>query len=341
MDKKSLLPWIEKYRPKTLSDLVAHDDIVSTINKLVEVKKLPHLLLYGPPGTGKTSTILAVARELYGENTKRMVLELNASDARGIDTVRNQIQTFAGTRTLFAPTTNDIKIVVLDEADNMTKDAQMALRRVIEKYSRHTRFCLICNYVSKIIPALQSRCTKFRFSPLNKEDIYKKLSEVASIEKLSITKEAKNSITTLAEGDMRRVLNLLQSSSLAIKEREITAEDIYSIAGKPNDKQLMTLYHKLLNDSVEKCVAYLQDLLRKGLAIEDMLRGLHPLVVQTDLPSQTKCFLLKELADLEERVSVATNEKIQLGGLVGCFVLSRSLAQKELGENNEEKMEVE
>lgn len=141
------LPWIERYRPKYLADLVAQDDIVNTIRVLVERNRLPHMLLYGPPGSGKTSTILCVAREMYGNQSKSMTLELNASDARGIDVVRNEIQNFAGTRKLFSSGT---KLVILDECDNMTKDAQMALRRVIEKYSENARFCLICNYASKV-----------------------------------------------------------------------------------------------------------------------------------------------------------------------------------------------
>ncbi|GMI10300.1 hypothetical protein TrRE_jg11793 [Triparma retinervis] len=154
------LPWVEKYRPSSLTDLVAHEEIISVLTKLIESDKLPHLLLYGPPGTGKTSTIIAMAKKMYGEKKyKGMVLELNASDERGIDVVRNQIREFAGTRQLFSSGT---KLILLDECDAMTSDAQFALRRIIEKYSTSTRFCLICNYVSKIIPALQSRCTRFR-----------------------------------------------------------------------------------------------------------------------------------------------------------------------------------
>ncbi|KAK8791861.1 hypothetical protein WA158_005238 [Blastocystis sp. Blastoise] len=150
------LPWVEKYRPTEFEEIVSHDDILSTINKLIENKKLPHLLFHGPPGTGKTTTILACARKMYGSNYKSMTLELNASDDRGIDVVRDQIKNFAGTQKLFS---SGVKLIILDEADNMTNVAQFALRRIIEKYSQNTRFCLICNYVSNIIPALQSRCT--------------------------------------------------------------------------------------------------------------------------------------------------------------------------------------
>ena len=161
-------PWVEKYRPSTLDDLVAHKEIIGVLRRLIQADKLPHTLLYGPPGTGKTSTILAAARDMYGANFKAMTLELNASDDRGIDVVRNQIKEFAGTRRLFS---RGIKLIILDEADMMTNDAQFALRRVIEKYTSNARFCLICNYANKIIPALQSRCTKFRFAPLAPDQV--------------------------------------------------------------------------------------------------------------------------------------------------------------------------
>merc|ERR1712096_489776 len=149
------LPWVEKYRPSSLEEVVSQDNIVQTLERLVASEKLPHLLFYGPPGTGKTSTILAIAKKMYGQNLSQMVLQLNASDDRGIDVVRNQIKEFSSTRMVFS---SAHKLIILDEADAMTSDAQMALRRVIEKYTKNVRFCIICNYVSKIIPALQSRC---------------------------------------------------------------------------------------------------------------------------------------------------------------------------------------
>ena len=158
-EQTAALPWVEKYRPKEMSDLVSHEQIIGTITKLIDAGKLPHLMLYGPPGTGKTSTILACAHKLYGKHFSSMVLELNASDDRGIDVVREQIKEFASTRQMFSSAP---KLIVLDEADNMTNPAQFALRRVIEKFTRNARFCIICNYASKIIPALQSRCTRFR-----------------------------------------------------------------------------------------------------------------------------------------------------------------------------------
>lgn len=241
------LPWVEKYRPKELAELIAHEEIITILNKLIESNKLPHLLFHGPPGTGKTSTILACARKMYGENFKSMVLELNASDDRGIDVVRDQIKEFAGTKKLFS---SGVKLVILDEADAMTNDAQSALRRVVEKYTTNTRFCMICNYVNKIIPALQSRCTRFRFAPLRPEQITGRLQDVVDAEQVEITEGGKTALLQLACGDLRRVLNLLQSAAMAYPR--ITEEAVYLTAGAAMPAVIDDTYQSLLNDDFDK-----------------------------------------------------------------------------------------
>ena len=229
--------------PDRLEDLVAHEDIVSTLTKLIDNDNLPHLLLYGPPGTGKTSTIVAAAKRMFGAKAySSMALELNASDARGINVVRNEIKEFAGTRQLF---NKGIKLVILDEADAMTNDAQFALRRVIEKYTKNARFCLICNYVSKIIPALQSRCTRFRFAPLKRDQIRSRLIEVAVAEKCKTTDDGLDAILSLSGGDMRRVLNLLQSTSMA--NDTVDANTVYSTSGAPMPDDMARILDLLLN----------------------------------------------------------------------------------------------
>jgi replication factor C subunit 3/5 len=183
----------------------------------MKLQRLPHLLLYGPPGTGKTSTILALARRIYGsKNMRQMVLELNASDDRGIDVVREQIKTFASTKQIFTNNSSSTsiagyKLIILDEADAMTSTAQMALRRIMEKYTANTRFCIIANYTHKLSPALLSRCTRFRFSPLKERDIRVLVDKVITEENIQITGEATDALVRLSKGDMRRALNVLQA----------------------------------------------------------------------------------------------------------------------------------
>merc|ERR1719359_1514264 len=185
-DSKATLPWVEKYRPQNLAEMSGHEDIIRTIQRMMDRNQLPHMLLHGPAGTGKTSMVLALAKTMYKTKFNAMTLELNASDARGIDVVRDQVKTFVSVKQLFS-NTEQPKLVILDEADNMTSAAQFSLRRMIEQYAPNARFVLICNYSSKIIPALQSRCTKLRFAPLPHEFIVGRLQYVAKNENVELT----------------------------------------------------------------------------------------------------------------------------------------------------------
>lgn len=238
------LPLVEKYRPKSLSDIVSHEDIIKTLNKFLEQKTIPHLLFHGPAGTGKTSSVMAIARTLYEEKDLRhMILELNASDDRGIKIVRDDIKNFSGTNSLLS-NKYKFKLVILDEVDMMTSIAQAALRRVIEKFSTNVRFCLICNQISKLIPAVQSRCLKFRFIPLKPSHCVKTLHNICNQEGFSVQaekgKEEKDTLLTLinlCSGDMRRILNLLESVALS-NNNIITEEKIYSISAKPSNEVL-------------------------------------------------------------------------------------------------------
>jgi replication factor C subunit 3/5 len=179
------LPWVEKYRPQTIDEIISHDQNIEAIKKMLAGGSLPHLLFHGTPGTGKTSLILAIANELYGNSKNLMIMKLDASDDRGINSVREEIKGFAEKVNMFH---KGVKLIILDEADSMTFDAQFALRRIIEKYSRTTRFCLICNYENKIIPAIRSRCANFRFSPISQIHVNKKLSYICEKENLTYEK---------------------------------------------------------------------------------------------------------------------------------------------------------
>lgn len=210
----------------------------------MQADQLPHLLFYGPPGTGKTSTIMALARRLYGKQFKNHVLELNASDDRGIDVVRGQIKSFASTRNVFSTQQDTFKLIVLDEADAMTQAAQAALRRVIEQYTKNVRFCLICNYVNKIIPAIQSRCTRFRFSPLDTAQVARRVDYVIDAEHCQVEPAARDAILTLAKGDMRRALNILQACHAA--GGVIDEDAVYNCTGHPHPRDIETAFQAML-----------------------------------------------------------------------------------------------
>ncbi|KAI9315900.1 P-loop containing nucleoside triphosphate hydrolase protein [Dichotomocladium elegans] len=316
------LPWVEKYRPKSLDDVVSHADITSTIETFIDSNQLPHLLFYGPPGTGKTSTILACARKLYGEKYKSMVLELNASDDRGIDVVREQIKNFASTRTMF---NSGFKLIVLDEADSMTSAAQAALRRVIEKYTRNVRFCIICNYVSKIIPAIQSRCTRFRFAPLELEQVNERLQTVIRTEwqVVNITEDGKRALLRLSKGDMRRALNILQACHSAYEVVDETA--IYNCTGNPHPEDISTIVDWLLSeDDFNKAYSSIENLQRnRGLALQDIITEVYNYICsEIDLGSAAQIYLLEQLAELEYRLAEGANERVQLGALLSSFKLA-------------------
>lgn len=309
------LPWVEKYRPSGLDELLSHGEIISTVGKLIDSGQLPHLLFYGPPGTGKTSTILAVARKLNGPRFQSMVLELNASDDRGIDVVRDQIRDFASSRQLFS---GGIKLIILDEADAMTRTAQFALRRVIEKYTKNARFCILANYVNKIIPALQSRCTKFRFGPLGAEQVKGRLEMIVEKEGVNITPDGLEAIMRLAAGDMRKSLNVLQACHLAYPK--VDEEAVYACTGNPLPADMKSVLNILHNEPLKKAFDAIHSLqVEKGLSLIDILTFLHELVLKINYPPPALNFLLAELSSVEHRLSLGANEHVQLAAVVGVF----------------------
>ncbi|XP_022703237.1 replication factor C subunit 5-like isoform X2 [Varroa jacobsoni] len=317
---------VEKYRPKTLQDLIAHEDIIATIDRFVSQDKFPHLLFYGPPGTGKTSTILATAHRLYSPTEfNSMVLELNASDDRGIGIVRGEILNFASTRTVF---NKRFKLIILDEADAMTQDAQNALRRVIEKYTDNARFCIICNYLSKIIPPLQSRCTRFRFGPLSIEQMVPRIKHVIAEESVKISSTGIDAIIELSEGDMRKSLNILQSAFMAFasKNEVITEDEVYQCVGAPQKSTIAEIMGTLMNDDVTTAYNKVLSIKQgKGLSMQDIVGRVHLFIASLDLKSQVKVFIFSKLGEVEKRLTVGTSENIQLASLVALIFQARQL----------------
>jgi replication factor C subunit 3/5 len=322
------LPWIEKYRPDTFNDIVSHIDILNALEKMINNNGLPHLIFYGPPGTGKTTTILACAKKMYGSNFKNMTLELNGSEDRGINVVREQIKDFSGSKQFISNFSSDlknnVKLVILDEADSMTYDAQFALRRVIENYTNNTRFCLICNYETKIITALKSRCMIFRFSPIPIQVHFQKLKTICDIENVNINKDALSTIISLVEGDMRKSINLIQSiyTALKITNKQIMVNDVYKQIGYPSisDKKKIIdiLFDKNIN--LSETIIKISILKSKlGLTTNDILKDISLILVKEyyDMPNITKIFDI--LGTLENYMSISFNDTIMLANIISVI----------------------
>ncbi|CAH6720748.1 replication factor C subunit 3 [[Candida] jaroonii] len=316
---KENLPWVEKYRPDSLDEVYGQQEIVDTVRKFVEEGKLPHLLFYGPPGTGKTSTIIALAKEIYGPKYKNMVLELNASDDRGIDVVRNQIKDFASTMQIFS---KGFKLIILDEADAMTSVAQNSLRRIIEKYTKNTRFCILANYSHKLNPALLSRCTRFRFQPISEDAIRDRIKNVIIKENLNINEQAEKALLKLSQGDMRRALNVLQAckASLDNDTDEIDEEMIFNCIGAPQPKDIETVLDSILKDDWTTAYLTLDKFKKlKGLALIDLLHGFIEILNNYEITPKTKIMILKGLSDIEYGISKGGNDKINSSAIIGVI----------------------
>ncbi|VEU19672.1 DEKNAAC100364 [Brettanomyces naardenensis] len=313
------LPWVEKYRPQNLDEVYGQQETVQTIRKFARDGRIPHLLFYGPPGSGKTSTIIALAREIYGKSYKNMVLELNASDDRGIDVVRDRIKNFASTRQIFS---SGFKLIILDEADAMTNTAQNALRRIIEKYTKNTRFCILANYAHKLNPALMSRCTRFRFAPLKDSAIEERINAVIKEEKLEVPEETEKCLVQLSKGDMRKALNVLQACSAALDKDgdEIIPDMIYECVGAPRPKSIEVVLDAIMKNDWTDAYATMEKILKtEGLALIDLIGGFVDVLEQYELRPATRTEMLQGLSDIEYGISKGGSDKIQSTAVIGCI----------------------
>jgi len=311
-------PWVEKYRPRILDDVVNQKGIVKRLKQFVKDKSMPHLIFAGPAGTGKTTSALAIVRELYGRRmlVNRTYLELNASDARGIDVIRTYIKDFAKAR---PPIDISFKILILDEADNMTSPAQQALRRTMEKYTNNCRMILICNYSNKIIPPIQSRCVVFRFSSLNNDDIKKRVKYIAQQENITLTPDGLNALTDVSRGDCRRAINYLQSCGTISKK--IDQEIVLRVAGEIPPEKIKEILQTALEGQLQLSIKLLYDLINDyGLSGQNIIKNIHREVYNLNIIEDLKIELSKILAEFEFRLSQGSTEEIQLQALLARIV---------------------
>ena len=309
--------WTEKYRPKTLEEVVGQKHVTDRLKAYVTSHNMPHLLLTGPAGTGKTTCSLALAKTMFGDEWRGNFIELNASDVRGIDVVRGKIKEFARTAPLGGA---DFKIIFMDEADALTSDAQAALRRTMEKYSNICRFILSCNYSSKIIDPIQSRCAVFRFKPLTADDIKEFLGMIVEKENVDITDEAMTGLVHVARGDMRRAVNSLQvAASLG---KKIDLDLIYQTTGMANPEAVKEMLETALSGNFIRARDMLDDtMITFGLSGQDIIRQIHSTIFELSITDAEKVRLMDKTGEIEFRIVEGSNERIQLEALLAYLVM--------------------
>ncbi|MCR3884708.1 MAG: replication factor C small subunit [Methanothrix sp.] len=315
---------MEKYRPVRLEDVVGQEEIVKRLKSYVRSRNVPHLLFSGPPGVGKTAAAISMVRELYGQEWRGNFIELNASDERGIDVVRHKVKDFARTAPLGGA---EFKVIFLDEADALTSDAQSALRRTMERYSSICRFVLSCNYSSKIIEPIQSRCAVYRFRSLSDEAVGERMKKIAEAEGVEVTEGGMGAIVYVARGDMRKAINALQAASLM--EGTVTEETIYQITATARPEEIRELLAAALAGKFTQARSLLDDLLLvQGLSGEDVIIQIHrqmmSLMDSDDLSATTSVRLMDRIGEIDFRMTEGANERIQLEALLAYFALAGS-----------------
>jgi len=308
--------WAEKYRPKTLNDIVDQKEIVERLKSFAKSRNVPHCIFAGPPGTGKTTAALCLARDLYGDVYREHIMELNASDERGINVVRETVKTFARVKSIGEI---PFKIMILDEADNMTADAQQALRRTMERYTETCRFIMCANYSGKIIEPIQSRCAPFRFTYLPREEHDRCLKAMAEKEKVKLSSEGVDAIFEVCSGDLRRAINTLQAA--ASLDKPVDAKTIYSITGRATPADVQRMMKTAIEGDFLGARKQLRDMIQKyGIAGSDIIRQIHTEIFRSDIPEQWKIRLADVVGEADYRLVEGSDEEIQLSALLARLV---------------------
>jgi replication factor C small subunit len=318
--------WTEKYRPKKFEDVVGQEEVLKRVKSLVNSINIPHLLFAGPAGTGKSTLALIIVRQLFGESWRENYLELNASDERGIDVVRQKVKDFARTKAIGNV---PFKVIFLDEADALTREAQQALRRTMENYTSTCRFILSCNYSSKILDPIQSRCVVFRFQLLEKKDIKRRIEYIGQNEGLTITPEAFDAVYEASEGDCRRVINFLQAT--ASISPNITPDLVNTIVSKAKPADIkVVLDYALAGDFQGSREKLLSIMLKDSVSGQDVIKSIQKEVWNLPIDNELKVKLTEKTGEAEFRMVEGSDEFIQLEALLASFVLAGQGGVKDL-----------
>ena len=310
--------WVDKYRPEKLDDIYSQTNIIKALKYSLLTKNIPHLIFYGPSGSGKTSTILALSKELFGDNYKDRIIQFNASDERGINIIRDKIKIYAKQSIKLVDKIPPWKIIILDDAETLTTDSQFALRRIIEQYSKITRFCIICNYFTNIIEPIISRCCLCRFKPINSNDIFLKLNNIIQQENINCNDNIINNIIQISNGDLRKAINLLEKYSL---NKNIDNIFIELSGNLPNDK-FNNLIQNIINKNINTVDKIINEIYNDGYSLINQILLFYDYIINLKIDDDKKIKILFKIAEIDQNLIKGGDEYIQYLNLIYYIMIT-------------------